>query len=371
MTEFVASRALSIASKEIRHIRRDPFTLGLALGLPLLMLIFFGFAIDFDVRDIRLTVLDHDNTRPSRELVDTIRGTGLFIIHYGQGGSTEDLDHEKAKASLVIEKGFSDDFRHGKSPRAQILLDGADNESSGVVASYIAGIIPWAWARMNGEDLPKPVVDLKTRLLFNGELNSRWFMIPGLGVLLMGLLATLLTATTVAREWENGSMELLLTTPVSPLEIIVGKLLPYLGLGLGAVALIYVCARLVFGLPFQGSHLLYFFGCLLFLIPCLSLGLFVSVTTRQQQQAMQMSMMLTMLPSMMLSGFIFPVESMPTFFYYLTFIIPARWFIIISRGLYLKGMTLSQLAWPLFILIIMNAYFVNLALSKFKTDLEP
>ncbi|MES2201050.1 MAG: ABC transporter permease [candidate division FCPU426 bacterium] len=365
------SRTLSIARKEFRHIARDPFTLGMALGLPLLLLVFFGFAIDFDVRDIHLTVFDRDNTRISRQFVDSIRGTGLFIIKPGVGGVNDDLDHERVKGTLVIEKGFGEDLRGGKSPKAQLLMDGADNSGAGVIASYLGGLVPAAWIRLKGLEAARMPIQLKTRFLFNGELNSRWFIIPGLAVLIMGLLATLLTATTVAREWEHGSMELLLSTPVKPIEIILGKLLPYLCLGLGAVLLIYVSARLVFGLPFAGSHLLYLVGCLLFLIPCLALGLIISSVARQQQVAMQMSMMITMLPSMLLSGFIFPVESMPAFFYYITAIIPARWFIVVSRGLYLKGEGIVELALPLGILLVMNVFFVRLALKKFKADLEP
>jgi ABC-2 type transport system permease protein len=374
MKNFESRRALSIARKEIRHILRDPFTMGMAVGLPLVLLLFFGYAIDFDLHDIRLTVYDRDNSRPSRQFVDTIRGTGLFRVKYGVGAEVSgDLDHEKAKAVLIIEKNFGDDFRKGRSPRAQFILDGADNAAAGEAAAYMAGIVPAAWARLSGSDKERqaPPLDIRTRFLFNPELNSRWFVIPGLGVLIMGLLATLLTASTVAREWENGSMELLLSTPVKPLEVILGKLMPYLGLGLGAVSLIYVCGRLVFGLPFEGSHLLYLLGCLLFLIPCLSMGLLISVATRQQQMAMQMAMMITMLPSMMLSGFIFPVESMPALFATISRFIPATWFIVVSRGLYLKGMGLTELGLPLAILFGMNLLFVAWAWKRFKTDLEP
>ncbi len=375
--KFRHTRVYSIASKELRHILRDPFTLGMALGLPMILLIFFGFAIDFDVRDLRLTVFDRDLSRPSRELVDIIRGTGLFRVIPGVEGRpvSEDLDHERSRGVLIIEKGFGEDLRAGRSPRMQILMDGADNSSAGVVASYLAGLVPAAWARLSAASPqgppPPPPLSLRVRFLFNPELNSRWFIIPALAVLVLGLVATMLTAVTVAREWEHGSMELLLSTPVKPIEIILGKLLPYLGLGIGSVLLIYASARIVFGLPFQGSHLLYFIGCLLFLIPCLAQGLIISVITRQQQLAMQLSMMLTMLPNMLLSGFIFPVESMPKAFYWITMIIPGRWFILASRALYLKGAGLRELALPFFALFVMNLFFIRVALLRFKKDLEP
>ncbi len=372
---FRQSRTASIALKETRHILRDPFTLAMALGMPLIQLIFFGFAIDFDVKDIKLTVIDQDRSRASRQLVDGIRGTGLFLVREGDPAQTPsaDLDHEKSKGVLIIKHGFAQDLRQGEPAKVQLLLDGADNSSAGVMAAYISAMIPALNRRLLGhnEPLPPPPANLRIRFLFNPELNSRWFIIPGLSALIMGMVATMLTAVTIAREWEQGSMELLLSTPVKPLEIIVGKLLPYLILGMASVFAIWVSAIGIFGLPFEGNIPLYFFGCLLFLIPCLAIGLMISVKVRQQQAAMQMSMMISILPSMLLSGFIYPIESMPIFFKLLTAIIPARWFIMVSRGLFLKGESALELALPFGILILMNIFFIRRALAAFKTDLEP
>jgi ABC-2 type transport system permease protein len=374
--DFIA-RVKSISRKELRHIVRDPFTLGMALGLPLVMLVLFGFAIDFDVRDIALTVIDRDQTKPSREMVDTIQGTGLFKVKYGsvEGPPTADLDHEMSKGVLIIEKGFGEDLRANHNPKMQLLMDGADNSVAGTIGAYLAGLVPAAWARLSADSPqgppPKPPLSVRIRFLFNPELNSHWFMIPALSALIMGLVSSMLTAVTVAREWENGSMELLLSTPVRPLEIIIGKLLPYLVLGLGAAGAIFISALTIFGVPFHGSLLLYAFSCLLFLVPCLAIGLIISVKTRQQQMAMQTTMMITMLPNMMLSGFIFPVESMPKLFYLITFIIPGRWFIMLSRSLFLKTPGISELAIPLIVLLAWNFFFIRMALKNFKTDLEP
>jgi ABC-2 type transport system permease protein len=375
-SDFLA-RVNSIAKKEFRHIVRDPFTMGMALGLPLVLLVLFGYAIDFDVRDIRLTVLDHDQSPASRMMIDTIQGTGLFVVKQGllNEAPSTDLDHEAARGVLIIEKGFADDLRAGRHPGMQLLMDGADNSVAGTIASYLNGLIPAAWRRLSVMSPlgppPPPPLQLKLRFLFNPELNSHWFIIPALSVLIMGLVSSMLTAVTIAREWENGSMELLLSTPVRPLEIILGKLLPYLTLGFGAAAAIFVSALTIFGVPFHGSLLLYVLGCLLFLIPCLALGLLISVATRQQQMAMQATMMITMLPNMLLSGFIFPVESMPRLIYYITYVIPGRWFIHISRALYLKDPGLSELAVPFLILALSNVFFIRMSLKKFKTDLEP
>jgi ABC-2 type transport system permease protein len=339
---FKAARAVSIARKEVRHILRDPYTLALALGLPVLMVSFFGYAIDFDVRDVGLLAVNGDGTRASRELLEVFSGSGYFKVKKAPRTTRplSELDAERAKAVLIIEPDFGRDLAAGKPVSAQLVLDGADNSSSSVVLSYLAGIQEAARRRLL--KAPPPALELRTRFLFNPELNSHWFVIPGLAVILIGLVATLLTALTVAREWENGSMELLLSTPVRPLEIILGKLAPYFGLGLAAVSFVYAVARLVFGVPFAGSHLLFAVATLMFLAATLSQGLFISVATRQQQLAMQFSIVTTMLPSILLSGFVFPVQNMPPFFRGLTSILAPRWYMTIV-----------------------------LAVRRFKRDLEP
>ena len=190
-------------------------------------------------------------------------------------------------------------------------------------------------------------------------MNSRWFTVPGLATVVLAIISILLTAMTVAREWENGSMELLLSTPVHPVEIILGKLAPYVVLGLTAQALIYFLARFYFGIPFMGSHLLFILGTFLFVASYMALGLLISVTTRQQILAMQFSMMIGMLPNILLSGFIFPIENMPAFFQYLTALFPARWFVLVIRGSFLRGSDLYQLAVPLLVLLFMAVFFVT------------
>jgi len=365
------TRLLAISHKEVRHIVRDPFTLGMALGLPLVLLMFFGYAMDLDMRQIHLSVFDRDQSRSSRELTAAFSGSGFFRVTPGSGPVTGDLDADRAKVALIIEGGFSRDLKGGKGARVQVLLDGSDNSTAGVIASYLGGIGQTASRRLVPGGAAALPVDLRTRFLFNPELNSRWFIVPGLMVVIIGLLSTLLTALTVAREWENGSMELLLSTPVKPLEILAGKLLPYLGLGLIGVTVVYLAARLLFGVPFLGNHLLLLAGCLLFLGPCLSQGLLISTATRQQQAAFQFSMMTALLPAMLLSGFIFPVESMPRFFYYFTSILPARWFIVVVRSLFLKGTDPLALALPFGVLAVMNVLLITLTLKAFKTDVEP
>ncbi|MBI5243086.1 MAG: ABC transporter permease [Elusimicrobia bacterium] len=367
---------MSIARKEVRHVLRDPFTLALALGLPVLLVTFFGFAIDFDVKDIRLSVYDRDRTPASRGLAEAFSASGYFKLRPGAHPESvpRDLDAEEASAVLVIEPEFSKRIGLDRA-QAQLLLDGADNTSAGTVLGYLAGIQSAAQKKL--APAPPPGGDragsmiLKTRFLFNPELNTRWFTVPGLAVIVVGLLSIMLTALTVAREWENGSMELLLSTPVKPAEIVLGKLSPYVALVLAALLIVYLVARLLFRMPFAGSHPLFFGSSLLFLLACLSQGLLISVAVRQQQIAMQLSIVTGLLPSMLLSGFIFPVESMPAFFRYFTMILPPRWFLEVARGLFLKAMNVLELAGPLLALLLMDALLIAAATRRFKADLEP
>ena len=370
MNGFNLHRAYSIARKEVMHVLRDPFTLTLALGLPVLLVTFFGYAIDFEVRNISLAVSDRDNGPAARRLKEAFTASGYFrLAEPGPGGPVAMLDSGRASAALFIEPDFSKKIQGGSPAEVQFVLDGSDNSKTAAVAGYLPGIRRAVQARLTGAP-PREPLSLATRFLYNPELNSRWFTVPGLAAIIIGLLAILLTALTVAREWENGSMELLLSTPVRPLEIIVGKLAPYGALVLAGVFFVYLVSRLVFGVPFEGSLLLYLAACLLFVTAALSQGLVISVITRQQQVAMQLSMLSGLLPSLLLSGFIFPVESMPAFFQYLTMLLPPRWFMAAVRGITLKGADLGELAVPFLALGLLSAAMLALALKKFKTDLE-
>ncbi|HOX22477.1 MAG TPA: ABC transporter permease [Elusimicrobiales bacterium] len=371
MNGFNIHRAYSIARKEMMHILRDPFTLALALGLPVMLVTFFGYAIDFEVKDINLPVSDRDNGPAARRLKEIFSASGYFhLVEPGSAGPVVMLDSGQADAALFIEPDFSRKIKGGGSVAAQFVLDGSDNSKAAAVMGYLPGIQRTAQAKLTGQTAREPF-SIETRFLYNPELNSRWFTVPGLAAIIIGLLAIMLTALTVAREWENGSMELLLSTPVRPLEIMAGKLAPYGALVLAGVFFVYLLARLIFGVPFAGSHLLYLAACLLFITAALSQGLLISVITRQQQVAMQLGMITGLLPSMLLSGFIFPVESMPKFFQYLTMLLPPRWFMAAARGITLKGADLSELAVPFMALCLLSVAMLALALKKFKTDLEP
>jgi ABC-2 type transport system permease protein len=250
------------------------------------------------------------------------------------------------------------------------MIDGSDGSVVSSILGYLGQIQANAISRIMGI-APLEKIQLRTRFLFNPELNSQWFIVPGLTVVILAILSVLLTALTVAREWENGSMELLLSTPVRPLEIILGKLFPYAGLGLVATTIVYVLARVFFGVPFVGNHFVFLLGCVLFLVACLAQGLLISIATRKQTLAMQFAMLTSLLPTLLLSGFIFQIESMPAFFRYITMILPARWFMIISRDTFLQGSSLADLYLPFFALGGLALLLITFSVKRFKRDVEP
>lgn len=371
MKLFSWNRAFSIAKKEVFHILRDPFTLAVALLLPVMMVGIFGLAMEFKVKNIRISVYDADYNQASRQFQETLKSTNYFIVENVKSAEVAIslMDSDKVRAALIIPPGFEREVFSGRGGRIQALVDGSDSSTIGSVLGYLISMQGVATQRITGLTL-KPIISVKTRFLYNSELNSQWFSVPGLMVVVLSILSILLTSLTVAREWESGSMELLLSTPVQPYEIIIGKLSPYLALGLGSVAFVYVTARLFFHVPFRGNHFVFLLGCTLFLFAYLSMGLVISVVTRKQQVAMQVSVMAGLLPALLMSGFVFPIESMPTFFRYFSSILPARWLVQISRDVFLKGAGIADLKTAFFALTAAAVCLVILAAKKFKKDLE-
>lgn len=369
---FQISRAIAIARKEFAHILRDKFTIAMALGLPLIVVFIFGIAIEFNQKDIPTAILDQSKSFSSRELVRTMSSSNYFIIEPVR--SFEEiykvLESESVKAAIIIPPDFEKNALSGREAKVQVLVNAADNAAAGSILSYLGQIRVLANTKVIGERNAIGV-KIESRYLFNPELNSKWFTVPGLVVLIMAMIAILLTALTIAKEWEFGSMELLLSTPVQPLELILGKITPYAVLCLFATLLVFFTAIWGFKVPFNGNFFVYMLGCFLFLISYLAQGLMISVITRKQMLAMQFSMISGLLPSMLLSGFTFPIENMPKFFQYLTLLLPARWFMEISRESFLQGATFWQMKTSFGCLTAIMIFFVFVSLKKFKKDLEP
>ncbi len=363
-------RIYAIAKKEIFHIQRDPFTLIMALILPVIIVFLFGFAIEFNLSNISTAFVDYDKKPTSRDLIESFSSSNYFkaTLVPSSAEAMAMLEAEKVKAVVIIPVDFEKNVRSGRPAEVQVLMDAADNSSVSSITGYLTEVRRRAMQKILSAPFPKDIY--ATRYLYNGELKSSWFVVPGLLVVVMAVLSVLLTSLTVAREWERGSMELLLSTPVHPLEIILGKLIPYAILGLSSVVMVYVLARTVFGVPFVGNHLAFILGCLLFLMTCLTQGILISVVTKKQILAMQMAMIMGLLPSTLLSGFIFPIESMPGFFRGLTMILPARWFMNISRSSFLQNFSASYLWTSFLVLTVICSVLIFVGSKKLRKDLE-
>ncbi len=373
---FKIRRALAIARKEVMHIRRDPFTLVFAIVIPVFLTVMFGFAIDYDIRHVHTAVYDADMSQTSRKVYQAFMNSKYFDITK-VGTLVENpvfpLAREETKLSIIIPHGFEQDLFNGRGGVMQVLIDGADNTTSGLVAGYVGGVAQSLNVEFLKEYRPEALqktVKVVPRFLFNPEQTSSWFVVPGLATVILAILSILLTSLTIAREWETGSMELLLSTPARPSEIIFGKLLPYVFLGIVATVFIYVAARCVFHIPFRGSYLAYFAASLLFIGTYLSMGIFISVAAKNQQLAMQISLMTGYMPSMLLSGFIFPIANMDKIWQIFTMILPARWYMTICRACYLKEAGFKDLYVPIIALIILLVILFSAAVKKFKGNLE-
>ncbi|MDR2396217.1 MAG: ABC transporter permease [Endomicrobium sp.] len=366
----------AIVFKEYKHITRDPFTMIMALVVPLILVLFFGFIVDLDYKHIKVSIQDNDNSQMSRRFIDIFKSCPYFEIN--KINSMLEIEDRLLKnntpAILIIKEDFAKNIVKGNSGKVQLLLDGSDNAKTGILSSYLSGIALNAnaiYAKKLNMQIESPEQFIRTHFLFNTELNSRWFIVPGLSTIIIGLIAIILMSLTIAKEWENGSMELLLSTPVKPIEVVIGKIIPYFVLNMLSILTIFIISLLIFKIPFEGNFFIYIFACVIYVIGALSLGTFISVVTRQQQAAVQFAFAIGLLPSFLFSGFIFSIENMPALFRYFTAVFPQRWFMEISRTLFLSKVNFKALTVPFLAIIVFAILMIMLASIKLKTDLEP
>ena len=342
-----ATRLLAIARKEAIQLRRDPRSMALAFALPLLLLVFFGYAITWDIKDLRLAVRDEDGTRHSRELVAALTGSGYFAVVArldSRAGIDDLLQHGTVNGVLVIPRGFSRDLAAARPAPVQLLLDGSDANTATIALNYADAIVARWSADVVLQGRARPgLLAAESRVWYNPTLESRHMIVPGLIAVIMSIIAAMLTALTIAREWERGTMEQLAATPVHRLEVVFGKLLPYLAIGFFDVAVTTVAGMLIFGVPLRGSVLLLAGMTLLFLVGALGLGIFISAALRSQLLATQVALVATYLPALLLSGFLFDIASMPPALRAVSQIVPARYYITVTRGIFLKGTGVEQL----------------------------
>lgn len=358
--------------KEFRHILRDKRTMLILFGMPIIQLILFGYAIRNEIMDVKIAVLDRANDYMSRELVDKLLSSDYFILMDRLDDETEiegAFRSGRIKEVLVIEPQFASRvMREGKG-NVQIIADASDPNIAQMMIAYTSSIIQDYQMNLIQTRSSSVFVVPEIKMLYNPEMKSVYFFVPGIIVILLTLICALMTSITITREKELGTMEVLLASPLNPIQIITGKVIPYVFLSLINITTILIIARFVFGVPFAGSYVLFYNEALLFIVTALSLGILISTISNSQQVAMMASLAGLMLPIIMLSGFVFPVTSMPWPLQWLSNIVPARWYLTIVKGIMLKGVGFGYLWKETIILIGMTLFLLALSAKKFKIRL--
>jgi ABC-2 type transport system permease protein len=365
-------RLLAIAGKEVLHLRRDPRSLALAFVLPVFLVLFFGYAISYDVKNIEMAVLDLSQTQRSRTLVAAFEGSGYFdVVAYPDRYADVDrlLEAGTAKIVLVVPPDLDRALNPTGAP-VQLLLDGADANTATIAQNYARAIVARyaADVELRGRRLVAPA-DAEVRVWYNETLESRNMIVPGLVAVIMSIIAAMLTALTIAREWERGTMEQLAATPVHRVEVVIGKLLPYVAIGIFDVALAVLAGVLVFGVPLRGNLLLLALMTLLFLLGALSFGMFISAAVKSQLLATQLALQTTYLPALLLSGFIFAIAAMPVALQAVTYVVPARYYVTVTKGIFLKDVGLDVLWIDGIAMVLYATAGLTLAIRAFKKEL--
>jgi ABC-2 type transport system permease protein len=372
-------RIRAIIVKEFLHIRRDIRVLYFSLIWPVLLLVLFGYTVTFDVKNLPIAFYDQAGQRESRDLYQAFRQTGVFDIRlradFSWSKSPGLLDRGEVRGLVVVPADLGRRLSRWEPAEIQVLVDGSDNNTARIMLGYVAGISQDFYLKRLADNLRslgvpesslRPPVDYRMRFLYNPSLRSQNFIVPGLIAVIMMILGTLLTALTITVEWERGTMEQLFYTPIRAREFILGKLTPYFMISVVQMTLILVTGIFIFKVPFRGSLPLFYLGAALFMLGALGVGLFLSLISRSQQVAAMLAFLTSFLPAFLLSGFIFPVANMPLVMRWLSYLVPARYFLDIARGLFLKGAGLDLL-WPDFLIMTIYAlFFIFISTRRFQ-----
>lgn len=364
----------ALAHKELLHMVRDPQVLYLALVMPLVMVLLFGYAVSFDVEDVHIAVIDRDDSPASRSFIARAHASDAFevVYHLDDEAQAEALFRgDRVKAALVIPDGYARALLRGEQADLQLMMDGADGTTARVSVGYATQLGQLeTLARVRGQVDLALLLEPRVRTWFNPTMDSAVFVVPGLVAVVLAVLAVLLAALTVAREWERGSMEQLFATPVDRLSVVLGKVLPYVALGILQFLLVLTAGAWLFDVPLRGQFGLVFLAVVLFLVCTLGQGLLISMVTKSQQVATQVGAVSSILPALLLSGFLFPVENMPLVLQVLSRVVPARYLITVLRGVLLKGLGLETL-WPaLLSLVVLATLLIALTTAKFRRRLD-
>ena len=372
-------RILTMLRKEFRSVFRDPRMRVVIFGVPLIQTLIFGYAVTLDVRHVKLVLIDRDNTPASRELAARFTGSGYFdlvLATADERAAASALDRGDASAVLQINPQFAAALESDRTAVAQLIVDGSDSNTARFVLNYgmtIANtfngeMLLQRVQRQLGREVPVGEADLRARAWFNADLESRNFYVPGVIAMLVMLVSLMLTSMAIVREKEAGTIEQIMVTPIRPVEFILGKCAPFVVIGYVDVVLVTVVGLYWFDIPMRGSFLLLLGGATFFLLSTLGIGLFISTVSRTQQQAM-MTTFFFFFPAMLLSGFVYPIANMPEPVQWLTYLDPLRYFLILIRGVFLKGVGFDVL-WPqVLALLALGVVVMAFAVSRFRKTL--
>ncbi len=367
MTRFIA-----FIKKEFLHILRDSRTLLIMFGLPVAQVILFGFAITNEIRNAKIGILDHSKDIVSQKLISKILSTGYFELE-NYLNSENDIDKAfregKIKEVIVLGPDFARDFQNGNAS-IQLIADATDPNTGTTLINYTKAIVN-DFIRQEFPEYPLMLpIQVESRMWYNPELLGVFYFIPGVITIILMLVSTMLTSISIAREKELGTMEVILASPMKPAQVILAKVIPYLILSFFNASVILLLGKFVFHLPFEGSILFLLAETLLFIIVALSLGVLISTKVATQQLALMISLFALMLPTILLSGFIFPVENMPVALQLISHVIPAKWFVVIVKSIILKGNDITHLWKETLILIAFVVVFIGASIKNYKVRLE-
>lgn len=360
--------------KEFYHIFRDYRSMIILFGMPVVQVLLFGFAITNDINDVKIAILDHSKDEVTREITQKIISSNYFLL-VNNISSNDQIEEAFKKGEIkqvvIFESDFSKKLEREGSADIQLILDASEPNTANMLNAYTTGIInTYSLQRMIKLNLIPISIQTETQMLFNPELKSVYMFVPGVITVILMLVSAMMTSISITREKELGTMEALLVSPLRPIQIILGKVTPYVFLSFINLVVILLLARFVFHMPVQGSVILLLAESILFIIMALSLGILISTISKTQQEAMLLSMFALMLPIILLSGFIFPVENMPVILQYLSHIMPPKWFIIIIKNIMLKGVGIAYFWKETLIILFMTLFFIGMSVKKFKIRLE-
>lgn len=366
------SRIIPIIHKEFIHIIRDPRSLLIIILMPILMILLYGYAFNIDLKNIKTGVIDYSRSRVSRQLIEKLSNSGYFTIvdYYDSMEQLENMIKSRLiRLALIIPEDFDESVQKNFLSNVQVLIDGSDSQAATIIQNYISTIINEFSFDLSDIEIKFPI-DVRYQIWYNPELKTVHFFVPGLIALILVMISALLTCITIAREKEMGTMEQILVSPIHPYEIVIGKVIPYILLAFIDGVLILIVGYFWFKVPFEGSVFLLLGLSLIYIYTALSFGLVISTVVPSLRVAMLVTLAITLMPTVVLSGFIFPIESMPVVLRAVTYLVPARYFLRIIRGILLKGIGMQYLWQHVLVLFVMGTIFMIVSAKRFKSRLE-